>query len=348
MIAGQSPAAASPLCGRSLAALAHGRPRVCLRAEPISRSHREEITLGEIVVSGGTGLVGERLISALVADGTGVRAVTRNPAAAKFPASVRAVGWDGLHMSAESLMDADAVVHLAGESVFGGIPTAARRRRIRGSRIESARHISKTLGELPAEARPHTFVCASAVGFYGDRGEQLLDEGAAPGEGFLSEVCVDWEDAAGEAEAHGVRVVQLRIGVVLSAAGGALPMMARAFRLGLGGRLGSGNQWFPWIHIEDLVRLIGAALANPRYQGPVNAVAPGAITNAGLTQALGQVLSRPTLLPVPGVAVRWLLGPLSDELLGSKRVVPTVAQQHGFEFRHPQLAPALASLLAQG
>jgi uncharacterized protein (TIGR01777 family) len=301
--------------------------------------------MDEIVVSGATGLVGGRLIEALTRAGTGVRALTRKPEAASFDAPARAVGWDGLHVTPDALAGAAAVVHLAGEPIFGGLPSATRRARMRESRVESTRSVAAALAALPEAQRPQTFVCASAVGYYGDRGEQILDEGAAPGEGFLAELCVDWEKAAGEAEPHGVRVVQLRIGVVLAATGGALSLMAVPFKLGVGGRLGSGKQWFPWIHIDDLVSLIQAALADERYQGPANAVAPGIVTNQGLTTALGAVLSRPTPLPVPAFALRTLLGELSTELLGSKRAIPTVAERNGFVFRYPELTAALEDLL---
>jgi uncharacterized protein (TIGR01777 family) len=301
--------------------------------------------LGEIVLSGATGLVGGRLMEALAREGTAVRALTRNPGAASFSAPARAVGWDGLHVTPDALAGAAAVVHLAGEPIFGGLPTAKRRARMRESRVESARSVAAALAALPEEERPGTFVCASAVGYYGDRGEQILDEGAAPGKGFLAELCVDWEKAAGEAEAWGVRVVQVRIGVVLADTGGAPPLIATPFKLCVGGRLGSGKQWFPWIHIEDLVSMIRAALADERYQGPANAVAPGIVTNQDLTTALGALLSRPTLLPVPGFAVKALLGDLSSELLGSKRVIPTVAERNGFAFRYPELTPALEDLL---
>jgi uncharacterized protein (TIGR01777 family) len=255
------------------------------------------------------------------------------------------VGWDGEKIPPDVLAGADAVVHLAGEPIFGGLPSASRRTRMRESRIDSAHAIARALGALPPDERPGTFICASAVGFYGDRGDENLDEEAAPGEGFLADLCVDWERAAGEAALQGVRVVQLRIGVVLSARGGALGLMTVPFKLGIGGRLGSGKQWFPWIHIDDLVALVCSALADERYRGPLNAVSPGVVTNQGLTRTLGAVLSRPTWLPVPAFALRTMLRELAPELLGSKRVVPNQAQQNGFHFRHADLEEALRDLL---
>jgi uncharacterized protein (TIGR01777 family) len=244
------------------------------------------------------------------------------------------------------LRGADAVVHLSGESIFGGLPTATRRRRMWKSRVETASAIAAALGALPASERARVFVCASAVGFYGDRGEEALDETSLPGTGFLAELCVAWEAAASEAEAHGVRRVSTRFGVVLSKRGGALAPLSRVFRLGLGGRLGDGRQWFPWIHLDDAVGLLRAALADDAWRGAVHAVAPGCVRNAEFTRALAGAVHRPALLPVPGFAVRAALGELSGELLGSKRVVPRAAEQHGYAFAYPELANALAAELA--
>jgi hypothetical protein len=229
--------------------------------------------------------------------------------------------------------------------VFGGWPTPARKRRIRASRVESTEALVASLAALPEGDRPECLVCASAVGYYGSRGDAELDETAAPGDGFLAEVCVAWEHAALAAADLGIRTVCLRIGIVLAREGGALPRIALPFRWGFGGRLGDGRQWFPWIHVDDLVALVRAALDDPRWSGPVNAVAPGIATNAELTRALGAVLRRPTLLPVPATALRIALGELSGELLGSRRVVPRAAHQRGFRFAYPDLEPALREAL---
>jgi len=240
---------------------------------------------------------------------------------------------------------ANAVVHLSGEPIFGGLLSRSRKRRIRESRVASTRSLVTTLGRLPPTERPATLLCASAVGYYGSRGDEELLESAAPGEGFLADVCVEWESAALQAQRHDVRVVCMRIGVVLSREGGALPRLLLPFRLGLGGRLGSGRQWFPWIHLEDLVAMIQIALESEAWSGPVNAVSPKPVTNADFSHALGRQLGRPTLLPVPAFALRGALGELSGELLGSRKVVPDVAQKREFPFRHASLEGALADLL---
>ncbi|MFQ5418350.1 MAG: TIGR01777 family oxidoreductase, partial [Myxococcota bacterium] len=232
--------------------------------------------------------------------------------------------------------------------IFAGRLSAARRRRIRRSRIDSTAALVRALAELPESRRPRVLVCASAVGFYGDRGEERLDEDSAPGTGFLSEICCDWEAAAGGGREHGVRVVQLRLGVVLAREGGALSRMATAFRMGAGGRLGSGRQWFSWIHIDDAVALILSVLADPCYSGPVNATAPEPVRNAELTRALARQLRRPALLPVPAFALRAALGELSGELLGSRHVTPARALAAGFEFALPELGLALTRELGGG
>jgi uncharacterized protein (TIGR01777 family) len=303
-----------------------------------------------VLISGATGLVGGRLARALIHDGVAVRALTRDPAAAarRLDATISALAWDGVRVPPDAVAGTSAVVHLAGEPVFAGPLTASRRRRIGASRVESTRSLVETLEALPARERPAAFVCASAVGYYGSRGEERLDESARAGEGFLAEVCRAWESAAFAADALGVRTVALRIGIVLAREGGALPGMARLFRVGAGGRLGRGDQWLPWIHIDDLVALIRCTLGDDRYRGPVNAVAPGSVRNADFTRALGRALHRPALLAVPAFALRLGLGMLAGELLDSRRVVPHAASERGFAFRHPSIETALAEELGGG
>jgi uncharacterized protein (TIGR01777 family) len=222
------------------------------------------------------------------------------------------------------------------------VPTAARLARVRRSRIDSTRAIVERISSLEETRRPRTFVCASAVGYYGDRGEERLDETAASGAGYLAEVCRDWEAEALRAAEAGVRVVCLRIGVVLSSQGGALALMRVPFSLGVGGRLGSGQQFFPWIHLDDLVGVILWALETP-VEGVINAVAPEETRNIEFTRALGGTLHRPTLLPVPGFALRLVLGELSGELLGSRRVIPRRLEDAGFAFEHSTLVSALGA-----
>lgn len=296
----------------------------------------------EVVVTGATGLVGRRLLPELERVFAAVRILSRSPSSASGQEAggpTRFV-WDGIDPGRESISGADALVHLAGEPVFGGIPTQGRLARIRKSRIESTRAIVERILSLDEASRPRTFVCASAVGFYGDRGEERLDEAAESGAGFLAEVCRDWEAEALRAADAGVRVVCLRIGVVVSSQGGALALMRVPFSLGLGGRLGSGRQFFPWIHLDDLVGVILWALESP-VEGVINAVAPEETRNIDLTRELGRILRRPTLLPVPGFALRLALGELSGELLGSRRVRPRRLEDAGFEFTYATLSAAL-------
>ena len=300
-----------------------------------------------ILVTGATGLVGGRLLPGLLREGAAVRAVSRRPHAARLAAGVEAVGWDGVDVADAALAGCESVVHLAGEPVFGGLPTAVRRERIRESRIATTRSLVRSIGRLGPAERPRTLVCASAVGYYGDRGEERLEESAGPGDGFLAEVCVGWEEEARVATEMGLRVVSLRIGIVLAHEGGALAPLLRLFRLGLGGRIGSGRQWFPWIHIDDLVAIVGTALRDARWSGAVNAVAPNPVRNAEFTRALATALGRPAWLPAPAFAVRVALGEIAIELLGSRRCVPRRALDWGFPFAHERLESALAAELGR-
>jgi len=300
---------------------------------------------GPVALSGATGLVGGALLDALRDRGIPVRAFVRGEGRLDEDALLSEVSWDGTHPPRGSLAGAEAVVHLSGEPIFGGLPTRSRLERVRASRIDSTRAVVEALAALPEGERPATFVCASAVGYYGDRGDAVLPESAPPGEGFLADLCVDWEAAAADAERHGVRVCSLRIGVVLSRHGGALPLMAKPFKLGLGGRLGGGRQWFPWVHLDDLVGLILAALDDPAWRGPVNAVSPNPVRNAELTEALGEALSRPTPFPVPAFVLRTVMGEVAGELLGSKRVEPRAALERGYAFEVRDLRRALEAEL---
>jgi uncharacterized protein (TIGR01777 family) len=300
-----------------------------------------------VLLSGASGLVGGALLAALRARGERVRALTRDAARLRPDHGVDAVVWNGLDVPAPALAGARAVVHLSGEPVFGGLPTAARRERIRASRVDSTRSLVEALARLPEGERPGVLVCASAVGFYGDdRGEEALDEGAAPGTGFLADLCVAWEAEAARAESLGVRRVSLRFGVVLSRRGGALALLAPLFRLGLGGRLGSGRQWMPWIHLDDAAGLALRAADDTALRGAVNAVAPGAARNADFTRALARAARRPAWIPVPAFPVRLALGEIAGELLGSRRVLPERARAAGYAFLRPELAPALVAELA--
>jgi uncharacterized protein (TIGR01777 family) len=245
---------------------------------------------------------------------------------------------------AELLASTDAVVHLAGEPVAQRWTEAAKKRII-DSRVEGTRHL---VNSLSAQARrPPVLVCASAVGYYGSRGDQILTEASTAGSDFLAGVVVDWEEAAQAAESLGIRVVRLRLGVVLGH-GGALAKLLPRFRFGAGGRLASGHQWMAWIHIEDAVNLILFALSFPAIRGAVNATAPHPVTNREFTDRLATALHRPAIFPVPAFALKMAFGEMSEVLLASQRVLPTVAKSAGFRFQYPDLQAALDNLLAKG
>jgi uncharacterized protein (TIGR01777 family) len=247
-------------------------------------------------------------------------------------------------IDAAGLEGVDAVVHLAGESVAAGRWSQARKQRIRDSRVLGTRLIAETLAKL--ERPPAVLGNASAIGFYGDRGDEILDETSDPGEGFLPETCLAWESATAAAETAGVRVVRLRIGVVLAAEGGALAKLVPIFRAGLGGRTGDGRQWMSWITIDDLVEAIVFALACDQLVGPVNAVGPRPEMNAEFTRVLARVLHRPAIAPVPAFVVRTIFGEMGHEiLLSSTRVLPRQLERAGFAFRHSNLRSALEAVL---
>ncbi|MCH7644877.1 MAG: TIGR01777 family protein [Myxococcales bacterium] len=301
-----------------------------------------------VLISGGTGLIGGHLVESLRASRVPVRILSRSAVADPRAADldVERLRWDGIHLPDGALRGCSSVVHLAGEPIFSGPLTAARRRRIASSRIESTRSIAAALRAAPATDRPASFVCASAVGFYGSRGEEVLDESAGPGSGFLSELCQQWEAAAASAT-DALRVVSLRTGIVLARDAGALPMMALPFRFGFGGRIGNGRQWVPWIQIDDAVGLIRRVLQDDALHGVVNAVAPHPVRNLELATEIARKLHRPCLLPVPALALRLALGTLSDELLGSRRCIPQRMLDVGFEFAHSEIGSALAAELGR-
>lgn len=302
-----------------------------------------------VLITGASGLVGRRLLD-LFRGTHEVVVTTRDEARARdvFEGSgvSRIVEWDlGSARTDASLWDGiDAIVHLAGESVAGHRWNAEVKRRIRASRIDGTRAVVDSLEGLGAE-RPSTFVCASAVGYYGDRGDEQLPEESDRGEGFLADVCAEWEAEADRATELGVRVARMRTGIVLDPAGGALGQMLPVFRWGVGGRLGNGRQWMPWIHHRDLANLYRAAVDDERFEGAINASAPEPVRNAEFTRALGRVLRRPACLPVPKFALRLAVGELAGDLVASQRVIPARALDNGFEFAHGELEAALEQLL---
>ncbi len=296
-----------------------------------------------MVVAGGSGLVGRHLIRALAAAGVRVTLLSRSPKAAGLPDGARARGWDELPGVLEG---ADAVVNLCGESIAGRRWSTARKQSLLDSRVAPTERLARAMG---AAGGPRVLVNASAVGIYGAMDDRPVDETQAPGQGFLAQLCRGWEAAADLAAAHGARVVKLRLGVVLAQDGGALPRMAFPVRLCMGTPLGDGRQGLGWIHVDDLVRLIIEAAADPAWRGPINAVAPGPVSNAAFTRALARRLHRP-LLPVPAwisrAALRALLGEMGQALLLEGAFVhPGQAERLGFVFRFPRLQDALADLI---
>lgn len=295
-----------------------------------------------VLVSGSSGLVGRAVAELLESRGHRVSRLVRKPP----PQGPGSVYWDPATgaIDSASLEGFDAVVHLAGENVGSGRWTAAKKARIRASRVEGTRLLSRALGGLGHP--PPVMVCASAIGFYGDRGDERLSEESGPGRGFLPEVCIAWEGAAAAARGAGIRVVHLRLGLVLSPDGGPLGRLLPAFRLGLGGVIGTGSQYVSWIAIDDVARIFHRALMDQALAGPVNAVAPAAVTNRELTRALGRVLRRPTILPLPALVVRATFGEMGEALLlSSTRVTPARLLAAGHEFRAPAIEVALRQLL---
>ena len=291
------------------------------------------------LITGATGIIGKRLVEQL----EHVRVLSRNPAraSATLGDTVECHEWaiGSAPLNTQHLEDVKTVVHLAGEPIAAARWSDAQKRRILDSRVEGTRTLVDAIRASPT--KPKVLICASAIGFYGDQGDAELTETTPAGTGFLSDVCVAWEREANEARALGVRVVTLRIGLVLDSDGGALERMLLPFKMGVGGRLGHGRQWMPWIHVDDVAGLIKHAIKTEALDGPMNVVAPGVVTNADFTKALGRALNRPTVLFVPRFALRAALGQLSDLLFGSHRVLPTVAARTGYSFQFEELEPAL-------
>ncbi|MCH8221545.1 MAG: TIGR01777 family protein [Proteobacteria bacterium] len=295
----------------------------------------------KILVTGSHGLIGSALIPFLTTGGHEVLRLVRNP----NPAT-NEIPWDpqaGV-IDNEQLEGLDAVVHLAGENIASKRWNTAQKKRIRESRVHGTRLLSESIARL--NDPPKVLVCASAVGYFGDRGDEELDEQSEPGTGFLADVCRDWEAAADPAREKGIRVVNLRFGVILSSAGGALAKMLLPFKLGLGGVVGSGKQYWSWIALDDVLGAILHVISNDDLNGPVNCVSPNPATNREFTKTLGRVLKRPTVFPLPAFAARLALGEMADELLlPSARVIPKRLQESGYEFQYPELEEALRHAL---
>lgn len=286
-----------------------------------------------IVLTGASGFIGRKLAAALRLDGHQTVTLGRGTSAT--------YNWDAASDAPpEAFESSDAVIHLAGEPV-GQRWSAEVKQRIRDSRVRGTEKLIQALSIT--SDRPKVFVCASAVGYYGDRGEKALPETASPGSGFLPDVCREWEAKADLATALGMRVVKVRTGLVLGPHGGALEQMLPPFRAWVGGRLGSGRQWTPWIHIDDIVGIFQHALEQP-VEGALNGAAPGIVTNAEFTAELGRAINRPAFLQIPEFALKLMFGEMAQVLLSSQRVIPEATLRSGYRFQYPELGPALASL----
>jgi uncharacterized protein (TIGR01777 family) len=299
-----------------------------------------------VLVAGATGFIGRALVPALQSEGHTVIAWVRSEARARerLGAGIETVvapsGPLGLTAALERC---DAVVNLAGEPILAGRWTTERCATLRASRVDVTGELVRSIAAV--HGRPRTLVSGSAVGYYGDRSDEVLTEDSPPGSGFLADLCRDWEAEARKAEALGLRVVLLRTGVALGPNGGALAQMLPAFRFGVGGPVGSGRQYFPWIHLHDLVALVVAALGDDRLGGPVNGVSPEPVRSREFAKALGRALRRPAVLPVPAFALRVIFGQAAEVLLASQRVVPAALERLAFPFAFPALAAALADAL---
>jgi uncharacterized protein (TIGR01777 family) len=299
----------------------------------------------KILVSGSHGLVGKALIHSLIGDGHEVVRLVRREQTFGAPE----VEWhpNQGRLDAEHLEGFDVVVHLAGENIASGRWTSEKKRAIRESRVKGTMLLSQSLARLSRP--PSVFLSASAIGYYGNRGDELLTEESMPGEDFLAGVCVEWEKATQPAVEKGIRTICTRFGIILDANEGALAKMLLPFRICIGGRIGDGKQWMSWIALDDVVNGLKFLMEDKATRGPVNFVAPNAVTNAEFTNTLGRVLSRPTLFPVPAFAARLAFGEMADALLlASQKVEPSVLEDRGFTYYWPSLEPTLRHLLNRG
>ncbi len=298
----------------------------------------------KILVSGGSGLVGSALVSSLEASGAGIALLRRDDWSLSPAAAAEIIRWNPAQpIEPEQVSGFDAVIHLAGESIVGRW-TAAKKAKIRDSRMLGTSHLASALAQ--ASAKPAVFVCASAIGYYGNRGDEILNEDSAPGAGFTADLARDWEAATKPAADAGIRTVHIRTGIVLSARGGALHKMLPAFKMGAGGSMGDGRQWMSWIDLEDEVGAIEHILKTDTLQGPVNLVTPKPVTNTEFIKTLAGVLKRPAIFPMPAFAARLAFGQMADELLlASQRIEPARLIASGYRFRFPELRASLEHVL---
>lgn len=298
-----------------------------------------------IIVTGASGFIGTPLCASLLDKGHALTLLTRGSPRDPNTGTKRWLHWTpGTLRDWDSAVDgADGIINLAGEPIAEKKWSNHRRRLIENSRIDATRSLVHACAK--AKDRPKFLISASAIGYYGPHGDEWVTEETAPGNDFLSRLCRDWEDEALKAEALGIRVIRPRIGIVLGAGEGALKKMVGPFKCFVGGRLGSGKQWMSWIHLEDLIRLLGMLIDNPEAHGPVNATAPHPVRNQEFSHELGSVLKRPSWMPVPAIALKLALGDMADMLLTGQRVVPAAAEGLGFQFRYPRLPEALQACM---
>jgi uncharacterized protein (TIGR01777 family) len=300
--------------------------------------------MARILVSGVSGPIGSALVPSLESSGARVVRLTRTEPGTRPSPSAGTIPWDPIRpITPERVSGFDAVIHLAGESIIGRW-TPAKKAAIRDSRVLGTSHLAEALAQ--AKDKPPVFVCSSAVGYYGNRGDEVLKETSTPGAGFLPDVCREWEGATRDAAAAGIRTVQIRTGVVLSPKGGALGKMLTPFKMGVGGKIGDGHQWMSWIDVQDMVGAIHHILKTDLLQGPVNLVAPKPVTNAEFTKTLASALSRPAIFPVPAFVVKLAFGEMGETvLLASQRVEPSQLIASGYPFRFRDLQNSLQNIL---
>jgi uncharacterized protein (TIGR01777 family) len=300
--------------------------------------------MGRILISGASGMVGSAVVTKLRADGAQIVQLAR--AGGPSRTGEQTVPWDPAQpISPDAVSGLDAVIHLAGESIVGRW-TPAKKARIRDSRIPATTHLAQALAQ--AKQKPGVFLSASAIGYYGNRGDEVLTEDKNPGSGFTADLAHEWELATTAAVQAGIRTVQMRIGVILAASGGALPKMLTPFKMGVGGRIGNGRQWMSWVDLQDIVGAIHHLLKTDSLNGPVNLVAPNPVTNAEFTKILASVLSRPAIFPMPAFAARLAFGQMADELLmASQRVAPSKLIASGYAFRFGDLRTSLKAILGR-
>ncbi len=296
----------------------------------------------DYLITGASGFIGQRLVNRVLASGNEVNYLGRRRSS-RLDSRAAFHRWDaGQPPPLDSVPTVDAIIHLAGE------PIAQRwnsdvRRRIRESRVEGTRQLVSAIAGL--RHKPSVLISASAVGYYGDRGDEILTESSMPGNDFLAQLCVDWEQEALRAREVGLRVVLIRIATVLGREGGALKQMLPAFRLGIGGKFGNGRQWMPWIHLDDLVELLIFSAENPSVEGPLNGSAPRPVTNAEFTRVLAAAVHRPAIFPIPKFALKLALGEVAEFVFKSERVIPELAERAGFSFQFPEIGAALRTLV---